>query len=134
MFSHLSLILNQYIVSVEYINVRLTGIIGPKAHLSMKLKLLNKVNVISLSSVQFNIVDQPHVYNSKNNQFTIVYMERLLVLQFITITQNRTIIQDGSFLCYRKIYIFSFMKYISIFHRTQLNVLYKWRMIQYITP
>lgn len=134
MFSHLSLILNQYIVSVEYINVRLTGIIGPKAYLSMKLKLLNKVNVISLSSVQFNIVDQPHVYNSKNNQFTIVYMERLLVLQFITITQNRTIIQDGSFLCYRKIYIFSFMKYISIFHRTQLNVLYKWRMIQYITP
>lgn len=92
MFSHLSLILNQYIVSVEYINVRLTGIIGPKAYLSMKLKLLNKVNVISLSSVQFNIVDQPHVYNSKNNQFTIVYMERLLVLQFITITQNRTII------------------------------------------
>lgn len=134
MFSHLSSILNQYIVSVEYINVRLAGIIGPNAYLSMKLKPLNKVNFINLSSMEFYIVDQPHVYNSNNKQFTIVYMERLLVLQFITITQNRTIIQDGSFLCYRKIYIFSFMKYISIFHRTQLNVLYKWRMIQYITP
>ena len=134
MFSHLSSILNQYIVSVEYINVRLAGIIGPKAYLSMKLKLLNKVNFINLSSMEFYIVDQPHVYNSNNKQFTIVYMERLLVLQFITITQNRTIIQDGSFLCYYKIYIFSFIEYISIFYRTQLNIFYKWRIIQYITP